>query len=167
MPSCTVCDHHDRPSIDAILATGTLSQRKIASRYGLVVQSLRRHLANHVSQRVVKAAEAHEIKQGDVFMDSILSTIHRGEKCASIGAGALEDESVSPEARARLGIGYQAQGLKALELLGNATGRLQAQSAGGVTTHINVLLPRGLEAPEAPTIECQVVPALPEPPLES
>lgn len=51
--SCSVCEHPDREAIDKALREG-VTPYKLAQRYGLPKESLRRHRTNHVGMPTVK-----------------------------------------------------------------------------------------------------------------
>lgn len=48
MAQCTICAHPQRDAIEAAHASG-ISNRRIATQYGVIETSVRRHLANHVA----------------------------------------------------------------------------------------------------------------------
>ena len=52
---CVLCHHPDRADIERELASGTISIRGVASRYGMVHESVRRHLTTHVAASVQQA----------------------------------------------------------------------------------------------------------------
>jgi hypothetical protein len=58
---CTICSHAQRAEIDRALARDD-SNRRIASHYGLVETSVRRHRADHLPARLVKAAEQTDVR---------------------------------------------------------------------------------------------------------
>ncbi len=68
---CSICDHDQRPDIDAALVGG-LSNRAIARQFQVGRDSLRRHRKNgHVSEMLAKASEAAEAARGDNLMSRV------------------------------------------------------------------------------------------------
>jgi hypothetical protein len=65
--ACTVCSHELRGAIDAALVAGE-SNRRIASHFGLVETSLRRHKAEHLPLSLLKAQEAEEVADSDCLV---------------------------------------------------------------------------------------------------
>lgn len=66
--TCTVCTHPGRHAIDRALAAETASNRRIAARYGVSEQAVRRHRSEHLPATVVQAAEAEDVRHAiDIF----------------------------------------------------------------------------------------------------
>lgn len=60
--TCSVCGHDDRPAIDAALVGGE-PNRRIAARFNVTEQALRRHqMAGHVSAAIVQAAAETDVR---------------------------------------------------------------------------------------------------------
>lgn len=62
---CTVCTHPDRLEIDAALVARVDSNRRIAARYGVSENAIRRHKAEHLPEALVKATEAGELASAE------------------------------------------------------------------------------------------------------
>jgi hypothetical protein len=79
---CTVCSHPQRLDIDALLLTGTTSNRAIASRYGLGRSAVNNHAARHVRQRIAaaQAGSGHD-QEAD-----ILAGLHAATVAADVAA---------------------------------------------------------------------------------
>ena len=162
--SCTVCQHPDRDIIDGILAAGSIGRRTVANRFGLTDSAVQRHRTNHLTARMVKAVERREIKQDDEFLDGILSAARAGAKGVSHGMAALDDGLIDPELAYRLTPAFMAQQLRALELLGQATGRLtQAAAAPGGNVYLSVIIPRPARPPASPALEVEAIDCTPAP----
>ncbi len=58
---CSICVHEKRRAIDKALIAGD-PYRRIAARFGVTTQALRRHRDNHIAELVAQAAEQ---KQGE------------------------------------------------------------------------------------------------------
>jgi hypothetical protein len=111
---CTVCDHHERHSIDETLVTGA-PYRSVAKRFGLSESSVYRHKTEHLPVHLLKAKEVDEVAQADDLLQQVrhlqthaLDILERAEK-----AGDL---------RTALAAISQARGN--LELLGKLAGEL-------------------------------------------
>jgi hypothetical protein len=57
---CTICGHPDRAEIDRALVTGTEANRRIAARFQLSEQAIRRHRTDHLPAELTKAAAIEE-----------------------------------------------------------------------------------------------------------
>src|SRR5690606_2827107 len=54
---CTVCSHAQRAELDRLLLAGEMSNRRIAAQYAVTEQAVRRHKAEHLSERMAEVAE--------------------------------------------------------------------------------------------------------------
>src|SRR5712691_8802315 len=86
--TCTICRHEHRREIDAALVAGE-AFRHIATRYDTSTGALQRH-KEHLSGKLVKAAERREDRRADSLIDQVDALASRTR--------ALLDE-VFPEAR--------------------------------------------------------------------
>ncbi len=155
---CTVCKHPQAQSIDAALASGALSNRSIAKQFDLGAASIDRHVkSNHVGRRIAAAAERKAVKADDQFMDGILSAITAGRRGVDLGLAAA-DAVDDPATLYRLTPAFMAQQLRALELLGNATGRLKQEGTTVTVNYLAVAMPRP-EDTASPAIEATCVDA--------
>ncbi len=82
-PTCTICRHPSRASIEEAVVSG-LPLRRIASQFDTSDASLRRHKP-HMGKALAKAQESREVSRGESVLDQ-LRTLH--EKALSILAGA-------------------------------------------------------------------------------
>ncbi|MEI7827659.1 MAG: hypothetical protein WCI87_07705 [Euryarchaeota archaeon] len=64
MPGCKLCKHPDRVTIERDLAAKRITQRQAAKLAGCNHASVNRHIANHLTAKVAKAAEKAEISEG-------------------------------------------------------------------------------------------------------
>ncbi len=152
---CTVCKHPQAQSIDAALASGALSNRSIAKQFDLGAASIDRHVkSNHVGRRIAAAAERKAVKADDQFMDGILSAITAGRRGVDLGLAAADDADAAT--RYRMTPAFMAQQLRALELLGNATGRLKQEGTTVTVNYLAVAMPRP-EDTAPPAIEASLV----------
>jgi hypothetical protein len=65
---CTVCDHHERHSIDEALVTGA-PYRSVAKRFELSESAVYRHKTEHLPAHLSKAREAEEIARADDLIE--------------------------------------------------------------------------------------------------
>lgn len=160
---CTVCDHTQRQAIDSLASLGTEAERSIAKQFNLSPAAVHRHIANgHIPAKLTKALARAEAREADEFLDSVRSAMAKGAQGAANGlarAGEIDAETAYRSVPA-----FLAQQLRAAELLGNATGRLNAPAAAGATNvYLSVVLPRGVEAAAVRQVEAIDVQALPAP----
>jgi hypothetical protein len=64
---CSICSSAHRDVIDRLLVMGG-SYRRIAARFSLTEQAVRRHKANHLPAALAKAHEAEEVAQADSLL---------------------------------------------------------------------------------------------------
>ncbi len=60
--SCTVCEHTNQEGIDHALVGGA-SNRSVASLYDVSEAAVRRHKANHLPAKLVKAQEEEDVRE--------------------------------------------------------------------------------------------------------
>ncbi len=163
---CSVCDHPKIVDINKGLADGSLSLRDAKGQYGLSKSAMGRHLADHLPMVLQRAAERQAVRQtavkDDQFMDGILSAITAGRRGVDLGLAAA-DAVDDPATLYRLTPAFMAQQLRALELLGNATGRLKQEGTTVTVNYLAVAMPRPEDS--APTaIEATCTPMQPDDP---
>lgn len=135
--ACSICIHPDRAKIEhAVLVS--LPLRHVASLFKVGYKSIDRH-KDHMAALTAKAVAKREDKAADTFLDSITSTITSMGKGVDAGMKALADNKVEAEMAFRMAPAYAAQGLRAIELLGRATGRLSDAQVTAQATHIVIL----------------------------
>ncbi len=125
MRRCTVCDHKARMAIDLDL-TGSETYRTIAGRYGLAETSLKRHRANHLKSRLVRAIARRDDKDADTLIASVLDAL---AKTQAILAGA-DDPDLKSRAIDRLHRG--------LELRGKVTGEIMSANVAAFLTELGI-----------------------------
>ncbi len=155
--SCSICDNPKRQSIDAVLATGAVSLRNMASQFDVGYQSLNRHKQDgHIGRKLAGAIERAEVKEADEFLDHIRAMIAAGASGVEAGLKARA-EIDDPALLYRMTPSFMTATLRAAELLGQATGRLnQVQANTSITQYLAVVLPRqvsGTVQPEQPVID--------------
>lgn len=64
MTQCTLCNYHDRATIERKIATRELSMTDAARIVGCDKASISRHMTNHLTAKIAKAAEKMEISDG-------------------------------------------------------------------------------------------------------
>lgn len=134
---CTVCSHPQRQAIDKLICDATLSVRRTASQFGLIETSIRRHKKNCLDKRVQRAVQKIQEKQGDAFMDGILAGMSAAKR--GVDTGMAHAGEIEPELAYRLAPGFLAQQARYLELLGQATGRLnQVSAASNITLSVAI-----------------------------
>jgi hypothetical protein len=62
--TCTICTHPERDVIDAALVAGE-AFRRVAARYKVTEQAIRRHRKAHLPEVLIKAQEAAEAARAD------------------------------------------------------------------------------------------------------
>jgi transposase-like protein len=119
---CTVCDHHERHSIDEALVSGA-RYRSVAKRFELSDSAVYRHKTDHLPAHLLRAREVEEAARADDLLDQVrhlqahaLDILERAEK-----AGDL---------RTALAAISQARGN--LELLGKLAGELDERPVTNV-----------------------------------
>lgn len=148
--TCTVCLHPQRNAIESLASLGTESERRIAKQFGLTAAAVHRHKVAHISKRLTKAVARAEVKAADEFLDSVRAAMLSGATGAQQGlarAGEIDAATAYRSAPA-----FLAQQLRAAELLGQATGRLTPQTAGGVNIALQIVMPRVVDESQ-PAIE--------------
>lgn len=68
---CTVCTHPECSTIDRLLIRQARANRRIASHYGLVETSVRRHRDNHLPAELAKAEAASALARADQLLDEL------------------------------------------------------------------------------------------------
>ena len=115
---CTICEHPERGAIDADVVAGNTSLNKIARRYGVSPDALRRHRVRHLSPALAAMREAEEAEREAALQQRIERLIERTERLLR----AAEEDG---RAQAALAAVRELRSL--LELLGKATGELREQ----------------------------------------
>ncbi len=140
-----------------------MSLRSIAKQFSTSHSAINRHnVDGHVGRRIEAIAARSGAVKDDQFMDGILSAITAGRRGVDLGLAAA-DQVDDPATLYRLTPAFMAQQLRALELLGNATGRLKAEGTTVTVNYLAVAMPRP-EDSAPPAIEATSE-AIPEPPL--
>jgi transposase-like protein len=87
---CTVCDHHERHSIDEALVSGA-PYRSVAKRFGLSESAVYRHKTEHLPAHLLKAREVEEVAKADDLLDQVrnlrthaLDILERAEKAGDL-----------------------------------------------------------------------------------
>ena len=130
---CKVCDHPERDAID-LACTGTESNCRIATKYGLGEKSVREHRKNHLPATVAKSADAAEATRADTLLAQVIK--HRDNAAWFV----QQAQDIVREAREAKALGAAIEAIKsvaaplreakgALELLGRVTGELQDKPA--------------------------------------
>ena len=117
---------------------------------------------HHIPAKLAKTVERSENKQADEFLDHIRSMMAAGAKGVEVGQKAAALLENDPATLYRMTPAFMAQGLRAAELLGQATGRLNAGgAAGAVNVNLQIVIPRAIDAlaitPELPAIDVQAL----------
>lgn len=80
--SCLVCNHPQRPEIDAELATGYRVKRGLARKYGLSDDCIDRHEAKHLEPRLIEAAKSTDAADAKKLVNRVDRIVSRLEKRA-------------------------------------------------------------------------------------
>src|SRR5262245_38789993 len=111
---CTVCVHDERDAIDASIVNGA-PYRRIATQYQLAEASVRRHVAAHLPEALVLAAEASTAARADQLLEQATGLL-------TAALDLLEQARQAGDLRAALSAIGQARGV--LELLARLKGEL-------------------------------------------
>jgi len=122
---CSICAHPRAFEINEGLVIQKVSNRAIASQYGLNKDTVRRH-KEHIPELLLKASRAEEIVEADKILDQILDHLDRGY--------ALEQKAAS---RDELGyeIGAHNSVRSDIALLAEALGKIDR--SGGIKFVLN------------------------------
>jgi len=71
--TCTICSHPERPEIDRELASESTPNRRIAARYGVSEQAIRRHRTEHLPAHLSTAHEAGQVAEAGSLLDQVRS----------------------------------------------------------------------------------------------
>ncbi len=139
--ACSICEHPARNAVDGLIASGAMSLRAIARQFEVSHDAINRHKSGgHVGKRIAATVERNQVKADDQFMDGILSAITAGRRGVDLGLAAADDADAAT--RYRMTPAFMAQQLRALELLGNATGRLRQEGTTVTVNYLAVAMPR-------------------------
>lgn len=75
MTHCTLCNYHDRATIERKIATRELSMTDAARMVGCDKASISRHMTNHLTAKIAKAAEKTEISEGLNAVNALLEQL--------------------------------------------------------------------------------------------
>lgn len=120
--ACTVCTRPDRDAVDAALLEDGASVYGVAKRFGIVYQTLRRHVASHLASHTVTCREPEVVARRAETSRSLL------ERCEQLMARAetlLEAAESSGEVRTALQALENQR--RTLELIGRVSGELRDQ----------------------------------------
>lgn len=129
MTQCTLCNYHDRATIERKIATRELSMTDAARIVGCDKASISRHMTNHLTAKIAKAAEKMEISDG---INAINVLVEREKVVEDQIKRALAIDDVPLSIKWTLKA--VETGLKVTELNARLTGQLS-----GPTTQINLL----------------------------
>jgi len=124
---CTVCAHPKRSEIDRTLVAGEVSNRRIASQYGMSERAIRDHKANHLKVRMLKAAERREEADIRTAIDVVgqLRAINGASLTILKDARDARDGDLALKAIDRI--------LKQIELQAKLIGELQQEGTTNIT----------------------------------
>lgn len=147
---CSICDHDGVTAINSLLASATLSNRRIAAQYGFTERAVRNHKDHHLSAKIVRAAEKLEEKASDRFMNHVNFLVDESRQLVIDAKTAEKVVLTGKDQYERMrDIGAMAPAINAAakvgELYGNATGQLNQGAASPVNVHLSVILPRAVE----------------------
>src|SRR5262245_35929268 len=77
--TCTICTHSDRQAIDRAIVAGE-SAPTIAAKYRVSDDAILRHSAEHLPERMTKAADAREQTRADVFLEQVAGLRNKAVK---------------------------------------------------------------------------------------
>lgn len=98
---CTVCSHPEHGAINAALASGEVSNRRIAAQYGLSEAAVRRHADSHLPASLVEAAGAEEVRNALNVLDQ-LRAINETSRAILIDARKAKDGELALKAIDRI-----------------------------------------------------------------
>lgn len=79
--ACTICAHPERDVIDAALVAGE-AFRRVAARYGVTEQAIRRHRKAHLPEALIKARQAEESARADNLLAQLRHPIRGSDSQA-------------------------------------------------------------------------------------
>lgn len=101
---CKVCTHARRAQVDLDLAQHNGSAGDIARRYGLPIQSVRRHKANHVPKLLASLSTRIEALETDQVLAQVIGLYERSMELFAIAEARLASDhrpsAISAAARA-------------------------------------------------------------------
>jgi len=68
-PKCTICHHKQRESIDVDITSG-VSNRTIATQYGVSISAVQRH-RSHIPKALAEAKQAEDISRSDDLLEQL------------------------------------------------------------------------------------------------
>ena len=68
-PKCTICHHKQRESIDVDITSG-VSNRTIATQYGVSISAVQRH-RSHIPKALAEAKQAEDITRSDDLLEQL------------------------------------------------------------------------------------------------
>jgi len=125
--ACTICTHASREAIDRALLD-LAPNRRVATRYGVTEQAVRRHRASHLKDRMIQAAERREDADIRTAIDVIaqLRAINAATIAVLRGARRAKDGELALKAIDRI--------QRQIELQAKLIGELQPEG----TTNISI-----------------------------
>src|SRR5262245_33284374 len=127
-PTCTICRHTERDSIDADLVVGT-PYRHIAARTGTSTGALVRHRA-HIRAEVIDAAASRDDERGISLLDKVHQLQAEAQR---LGAKAEREGDLRAALLALSELG------RAFELQGRLVGAFEHEKARG-QINVNVVI---------------------------
>jgi hypothetical protein len=127
---CTICTHDQRLEIDQALVSGA-PNRRIAARYHVTEQAIRRHKDTHIPSTLAEAQAAHDTAHAD----DLLSQVHDLQRRTLVLLAKAEKED-----KLALALAAIRESRGNLELLAKLEGKLREQQ----TTNI-IIAPQWLE----------------------
>lgn len=121
--SCTICAHPEKAAIDRAIVGGA-SNRSAASLYDVSEAAVRRHGANHLPAKLVKAQEVEDVVEADDLLAEV-----RGLQARALSI--LSKAEKAGELRTALGAIREARGN--LELLAKLLGELNDSPTVNIT----------------------------------
>jgi hypothetical protein len=122
---CTVCSHPEREAIDAGLASGALSVRTAAARYGLGRSTVGRHRQLHLPPSLIQLDQAETARVVETARDRLERLLPRAERLLERAERSKRTRDATMALR---------ELRAAIELLAKLTGELHERS-----TTINIV----------------------------
>lgn len=123
-PTCTICTHPEKDTIDLALVIGQ-PLIQLAAQYRVSEDAIQRHKQNHLPERLLKAQEAQNVAQADDLLSQVLELQQRTLTILKNAEARHNDKtalSAIREARSNL------------ELLAKLQGKIDAR------TQVNILV---------------------------
>ena len=142
---CSICSHKDRNKIDSAITARIDSIDKISKQYSVTTSALNRHIASgHIQEKVKKAVEAGEIKEGADIMKMIMSAYDTTQEilteCRTIKMKEVKGVMIEIPPDNDMALKALARVEKQIEIIGKLLGAFteKHEHTGNIALHFDV-----------------------------